>query len=301
MAGDPKRKPIFDVDQIANQVARSFGDSIRGSMLAYLGDPISKLVEVPLDQADHAGTYYIHGISAENLAITGEESQTTDDKQFITTASMTPNKISPGLLLYGTPVYIKRSGSDWVIVDLAGVAASEYLYGVKERLQRSVDVSQIDYGLIRPSNPQSFRVIVSGARYYLNGIAYDVPTLTSSDFQSEVPGSIGQAKACRLLLNPITEVLSYQWSSQFANNVQHSICFPNYPNTAETSLFSCGWVKVYNGMVSIGIDDIYAGQEYLNKQEQLPPEPSQLFPKILVIAGEVVTDDDGEVMWIEED
>ncbi len=295
-----KGKPLFDPEKIAAAVSSTLGDSIRGTFIAYLGDPTTQLVEVSIDQADHAGTFYIHGISAQNQSITGNEADTTDDKQYVTTALMTPNTIPPSLMIYGTPVRIKKINGVYVIDDLDGIPAAEYLYGIKDRLQRSVDISQFDFGLIRPSNPLSFKVIVSGARYYLDGVAYDVPTLESDDWISEVPAAVGMAKAIQVKLNPTIPSLSFVISAQFENNVQHSIVFGNYPKTIELSLFSCGWVKIYNGQKAINVVDIYAGQEILNKISTAIPTPATFFPLIVSAAAEVVVDDDGNVVWSED-
>lgn len=298
---DKRRQPIIDKTKLANEVARLHGDSIRGTFPAYLGDPETKQVEVPIDQSDNAGMYFIHGISSQNYALADDEEEADDDKQYVTTAFMTPNKIMPGQLIYGTPVRIKKVGNRFIIVDLDDIPAAEYLYGVKDRLQRSIDVSQIDYGLIRPTNPKAFKVLVSGARYYLDGIAYDVPTLESVAFDDEIPTTLGRAKAVQILVDPTVPELQYVWSAQFVNNFQHSTVFPNYPNEVPKELFSAGWVKVYNGMVAVDIVDCYSGQEYLNKTSTPIPTPGSLFPLMISAAGETVVDDDGEVVWYEPD
>lgn len=293
------RRPFFDKDKIARQVSQTLGDSVRSTFIAYLGDPTTLEVEVTIDQADHAGMYFIHGVSAQNFAITGNEGSSTDDKSYVTTAFMTPNTILPGQMIYGTAVKVKRENGLFTITDLAGIQAAEYLYGLKDRIQRSVDISQIDFGLLKPTSPESFRFVISGARYYLDGVAYDAPTVESQDFSTEIPGTPGLAKAYLIEFNPVDLSITYTSSLSFTNNAQHSSVFSHYPKNVSLSKFACGWLKIYNGMASIGINDLYSGQEFLNKVSTPIPTAATLFPLILTIAAEVVVDDDGEVMWIE--
>lgn len=285
---------LFDPNIISANVQELFGDEVRDELHMYLGNPATGEIVVPMELADHPSMVYVHGVSVQNLILTDNEDDATDDKQFLTSALLTPEKINPGLLIFGTPVKVKLSNGIFKITELDDIPAAEYLFGLKERLQRSVDISQFDYGLLRPSDPPSLKAIVTTARYVLEDEAYFVPTLETIDFTSEVPNiSSGLGKAVLIQLDPITNSLDYTYGGTFDNNEQHYLVFSNYPNVIDPDKFVIGWIKLYTGMTKIQIADILPSQEILNKSAA---SIVGIVPAIVTAGGDPVVSD-GDLVW----
>lgn len=298
-------EPIIDVELMSDILAQELGDSIRDLVPARLGHPITGDVEIDLANVDLPGSVYVHGIGNSgatpgSLGFGDEDGvlQIGDDQSF-TTALMLPNKIPPGLMVYNCPVLLKRKGELYYVEDLNGIIAIEFLFGLKERLQRSVDISQFDYGLLRPATPPSLRVMVSRARYNFDGTIYDIPALLSDSLEAHVPGS-GLARAVRLDVRVADKTLVITaGDTTFDESLSHEAGFDDYyPKVVPTGQFVSGWVKLYGGMQQILIPDIYWGQELYTKTSPNLTIPDVL-NSVVTVAGEVVVSD-GKIVWSTE-
>lgn len=252
----------LDRNAILQSLANVLGDQVRRPRVMRLGNPLTGEVKVSLDDADTPGRVYVHGIGGENLS----DVETDDEnKQTVSQATIPPALISDDYLIYGTPVEVTRKNGLLHIQQLESIGANEYLYNVKLRPQRSIDISQIDYGLIRPTAPSSLRVLVTGARYVLNGVAYDVPTLQSASMAGYRPSTRGMAVAVKIEIDPTTAALYYEAGSEFQDTLSHAAAFGDYPTTISEDRFLCGWIKVKASQTNIQISDIYHAPELLNK------------------------------------
>lgn len=294
-------------EQIATLFEGLLGDSLRPPLLVALGNPqkpANDNIFVPLSESDHPGMVWVHGISGEIGEISGNVGE--GDQQFVMQAVLTPEKIRDGLMVFGTPLYIRRQNGRYHVIGLGGEMANEYLYGLRDRTQRSIDISQFDAGLIRPTAPPTGRVLVTTFPAVVNGTAYRVPTLQSSDLIATYePGlSDGQAKAILIECDAATNTLYYTASSAFTNATHDAAFTANYPKTITDNRFLVGWVKIHEGMTSIQIADILHGQEVFGKGggvtlTQVRTEIEGYLSRIVVDGrGNVVTAD-GEVV-IEE-
>lgn len=270
--------------QLARQIAQTLGDSIREPELMDLGDPLTGAVDIQLAEAEHPGLVWVHAHRGNNLVISNNQLTDDEDKQGRSRAMILPNKIPDDMRVYGTPVYVVEKGGILSVVDLGGLAAVEYLYGLKNHPQRSIDISQIDYGLIRPTAPPSGRVVVSPFRPTLDGIAYDVPGLQAIDLIETYAGVLnaGQARAVKIEVNPATRVINYEAGSAFTDTT-HALAFATYyPKTVAVNRFLLGWVKITESMTAVNITDIYAAQEIYSK------ETSAGIGQVVMCAGGIV-------------
>lgn len=287
-------------EMIAQMLADLLGDSLRPNILVALGNPqkpANDNIYVSLDEADHPGMVWVHGISGEIGEISGNVGE--GDQQAVYQAVLTPEKIRDGLLVFGTPLYIKRQNGRYHVVGLGGEMANEYLYGLRDRTQRSIDLSQFDAGLIRPTAPSGGRILVTTFPAVVENTAYRVPTLQSSDLITTYePGlSDGQAKAVLIECDATTNTLYYTASSAFTNDTHDAAFTANYPKTLTGARFCMGWVKIYEGMTTIEIADILHAQEVFGKGggltlAEVQDEIREFIDKIVVDArGNVVTAD----------
>lgn len=279
-------------------IALTLGDSIRQGALYDLGDPFTGEIEIRLEDAEMPGLVWIHAHSADNTTISGQpDLSSPEDKQTASRALLPANTIPDDLQLYGLPVLVSEVGGILTVTGLSPVEAAQYLYGLKGRPQRSIDISQLDYGLLRPTAPVSPKVLMSPFRPALDGLVYDVPALASIDLVAAYEGalSIGQAKAIKVEVDPATATLHYSGGAAFTNTT-HKLAFAAYyPKTVTTGRYLLGWVKVYEGMQVVGVNDIYPAQEIYSKATV---SGYAALRAAVVCIGEVVTAN-GEIVWIE--
>ena len=274
---------------------QSLGDSVREPFLMDLGNPFTGAVEISLeDGAEMPGLVWVHARTSQTMVLSDQPQLDTGDKVSPSRALLKPNKIPDDLKVYGVAVYVVEQNGVLEVVDLGGLAAVEYLFGLKARPQRSIDISQLDYGLLRPTLPNSGRVLTSPFRPTLNATAYDVPALMSIDLIDTYAGTLtdGYARAVMVECDPTDATLHYTASSPFLNTT-HVRAFPlYYPKTVNRGRFLMGYVKLYFDIVGINITDIYASQEIYSK-DTLAGEA--VLDAIVVAAGGVVTSQGGVV------
>ncbi len=279
-------------------IADVLGDSIRAGVLYDLGDPFTGEVEIRLEDAEMPGLVWIHAHAADNTTLSGQPEVTSpEDKQTATRALLPANKIPNDLQVYGLPVLVKEVGGILIIDGLSPVEAAQYLYGLKNHPQRSVDISQLDYGLLRPTTPISPKVLMSPFRPALDGTVYDVPALASIDLVAAYEGalSIGQAKAIKVEVSPTSPALYYTAGDAFTDTT-HKLAFADYyPKTVTTGRYLLGWIKIYEGMTVITVNDIYPAQEIYSKATV---SGYAALRAAVVAIGEVVTAN-GEIVYIE--
>lgn len=280
--------------QLARVITQTLGDSIREPFLMDLGDPITGDVDIELSRAEHPGLVWVHARRGENQTISGQPGLSDEDKETATRALITPNKIPDDLRIYGAPVYVVQRAGVLTVFDLGGMAAVEYFANFKNHNQRSVDISQFDYGLIRPTAPPGKTVIISPFRATLDGIAYDIPPLQTGDL-IDAYGFVatqGEARAVKIEVDPKTNTLYYQGTSPFTDNT-HPLAFPNYPHTITAGRFLLGWVKMVKDMTRITVNDIYPAQEIYSKDSISGYE---VLNSVVTVAGLPVISD-GKLVW----
>lgn len=254
---------MFERGQIAAYVANVMGDSVRRPDHMVLGHP--QTGEVWVATPEYAGQVWVHR-AGEAYPTTETNLIRSDDQTGVTTALLKPNTVDRRYVIFGTAVTCGMIDGFYTVIDLDGVAAAEYLWGLNNRPQSSVDISQFDYGLLRPTQPTSWRVMVTAARYNVGGAIYNVPTLQSGSLATYINNlQPGQARAIQVLIDPQTAALEVSVSDIFANSTVHDSVFTNYPNVVSGERYNAGWVKVYAGQSSIVLDDLLPAPEILSK------------------------------------
>jgi hypothetical protein len=255
----------LDEFRIEDMFASVFGDSIRSDIPMRLGNPITGAVSIPIEEIGVPGMVWVHGIAGQNLAPSGEESLSDDDKTSATAALLKPNKISPGMLVYGAPVLVELSKGMYSVTDLDGVAAVEFFHDFRELEQRSTDISQFDTLLTRPTKIPSLSVEISEAFVTLADVAYHIPNI-KVDLTSYVPTSVflPDAIAVRLDVDPVTSLVTVVAGTPFDNGA-HMDNFASYDKDITPGCFMSSWVKLVRDMTVILIDDILHAQEVYSK------------------------------------
>lgn len=254
-----------DWDRIEEAIRLSVGDKLANEASMRLGNPLTG--EIPDEDNDIPGMVYVHGASSDISAILGGTPiDPDDDGQFISSALLTPEVIDQGLLIYNAPVRVVKSGLGYRITGLDGIRATEFFKGLKERPQRSIDLSQLDFGLIQPLESSSgLRVLISSFKPVMEDTAYWVPNLESDDLTSLIPTDPGKAVAVKFEVDPVTNTIIMEAGSEF-DNTSHELAFlPYYPKAVLTTAYLVGWVKLYYQMTQVAITDILHAQELFNK------------------------------------
>jgi len=199
--------------------------------------------------------------------------------------SLTSEEIVPNCF-----VSVKPSAKGLTIV---GRAPEDALYreGVPVRPQRPINISQFDVGLLRPMYPVVMRCIVSEAAYTLGNLRYLVLNRDTKDFTADIPVTVGLAVGILVEIDPATGTLYYTTGTTFNTNLTLKDVFNvNLIKTVQPGRFASGWVKLYNGMTAITINEVLAAQEVLAKSGSGASD-------IVTYRGQVVTFNSQVVTW----
>ncbi|MGB1284951.1 MAG: hypothetical protein ACPG7F_00340 [Aggregatilineales bacterium] len=257
----------FDFDDVREALRDTLGDAIRRPKLAKLGNPLkfASGVNDPIraiipDDTGQPGLVWVH-FETENaepsppfLALNEGGKKLTDDQ-----------------LVYRAPVYVKTDESGQEVIEgLAPREAAEYFYKVNIRPQRSVDISQFSYGLLRPTDSPGLKCLLDEAVYVYGATAYRIaPTLTP-DYGALIPATAGKAVAVLTEIDPVTQTFTLTAGAEFDYDAEkdapkHREAFASYPVTVNVERFLCGWVRLYNGQGAVIQRDIYQAQELISK------------------------------------
>lgn len=286
---------MLDRDHIKASVAAVLGDSVRLPDHMVLGHP--ETGEVWVASPEHAGQVWVHRASEAYPTIETNPIR-TDDQTGVTTALLKPNTIDRRYVIFGTAVKCVMVDGFYTVIDLDGIAAAEYLFGLNNRPQSSVDISQLDYGLLRPTTPASWRVMVTAAKYTVGGAIYSVPTLQTDNLQAYINNLLpGQARAVQVLVDAQTPALEVVVSDVFANSTIHDNVFINYPNVVGSNRYSAGWVKVYAGQTAITLDDLLPAPEILSKAAGVGGGNIAQQPEVIAFPGTVFANH--QALWVD--
>lgn len=300
-----KKAAAFDKSKFVAQVQGIAGTHFKRPRRALLGNPITGEVKIPKADADYPGQVWLHEAATPYAQVDTDGTAREDDSVSIFTGFLKANTIPKSQLVLGLPVLIKPMGNIWEVVDQDGIAAAEYLDDSPDLAVRGIDISEIDYGLVRPTNPPSMRVLITEALYNPDGSVYYAGTKQSDNLTQYRSGlAAGKARAVQILLDPVTGALSYNASNPFTDNrdsetglSDHRALFAFYPNTVPSALFNIGWVKVYYNMTAVQMTDILPGGEWFTKTGSA----GAIIDLILTDEdGNILVDDAGNVLYGEE-
>lgn len=241
----------LDIKRITDAVQGTFGEAIIQATLYRLGNPITSEVKIAPGQRQRPGEVWVHRPG-------------NDPQNAIRVLNIGPGRLPDEKLLYGAFVLVKTQNGLPMITGEAP-ENSYYTDGAPAAPQRSISAQQLDFGLMKPTDPASMKCLVSGWQYQLNGTIYRVPSLLTADFTANVP-SAGLARAVLVELDPVTNTFTNTVGSTFSNTLGHTDAFATYyPKTVNNSRFAVGYVRLQNGQTTIVQDDILPAQELLNK------------------------------------
>jgi len=290
----------FDFNQIGQEFADAFGDSIKeprlyllghpGKFAAGEGDPVRAVLG---RDTDTPGMVWVHPMS---VRIPGQPAGTSEESPRLV-LNEGKGKIRDDDLIYGLPVHVRKEARSDVIDGTAPYPAAEYLHGVKVRPQRSIDLSQFDYMLLHPTNPASGGVIFTGGYPVFDNTVYQLlPRLIGNLVSTFVPGlDDGEAVAVMIEIDPVLNSFAFTNGDVFNHSPatglpEHSGAFATYyPQEVDTGRYLLGWVRFYAGMSTIVQQDIFPAQEVVSKSRVD-------FDSIVTSEGHVVVDNDGNVV-----
>jgi hypothetical protein len=198
---------------------------------------------------------------------TGEDGQGVD-------MAINPDGVLPKRLIFGTPVrYTKRDGR-YEVLGLDGLNALQYLAGVAVAEQSQVELSQLNYGTLQPTQPASMRCIVRGAFYSQNDTLYYVADQYTADFSAspddvdsnpiDIPTINATALAVLVQLDPTTGALSYKQGAEFDAELTHTQAFAaGYYPQRDALRFAIGYVKLVKGITTLTASHLWNAAEVL--------------------------------------
>ena len=240
--------------------------SIRESETMLLGNPLTGEIYVDRDTRDYAGQVYLHEVSGEFPLIDNADTQ-RDDAPPSTFLGFLPTGVIPaGRVIYNTEVEVRRKRGRWQVV---GVTMSGENYGEGAQVYRHevVERPDVNWGIIRPTDPPSDGIVLAGARYPLGSTWYDIQELKANGLIATYGGSLtlGQGLSLQIERDPTDGSIIYTAGSAFTDTsrdaesgaVDHASVFANYPAGTDATLKHYGWVKLYYNQQVITDQDIY--------------------------------------------
>lgn len=264
-----------DFGELKTLFSDVLGDSIKESRIYLLGHPGRRADPDPINaivgrDTDVPGSVWIHPLTTR---IPGQDPETSEEPPRMA-LNEGKGKIRDDDLLYGLPVYVRKDGRYDTIDGPAGYLAAEFLYKVKVRPQRSIDISQFDYMLLRPTNPATGSLIFTGGYPILNNDIYQLlPRLTIDLVATYGGGALGtgKAKAVQVSVDAATGTLYYTAGAAFDFNPntglpEHATTWTTYyPQILVEQRFLLGWVRIHKTMTTINQTDILPAQELVSK------------------------------------
>ncbi len=236
-----------------------------------LGDPTTGLVRVPESLRKYEGEVYIHDLVGDFSLPDDETTERDDFPAGRTTAFMPSGALPSGKRKYGTTVKVVwREGRYNVVSET--VEGANYTKGVPENEHNPVTAKDIDYGLVRPTDPPSGRVVISGSIHPGTSEWEQLVIKITDDLIATYAGALtlGQARGIKLETDPADNSITYTAGSAYSSSardaqtgaVDHSADFANYPRTLEDALKFHSWVRLYYQQTAIIGEDILFAPDY---------------------------------------
>lgn len=237
---------------VAPAVQTTLGDGIVESITMRLGNPALAVsvnrIDVPVTETNGVGMVWVHDITGEG-GITMAENTGAYPLQ-------TKDKI------FGRYVQVKKTRDRLQVVGFAREDAG-YMYGVNLAEQVPVSIALFSWGLLQPTEPRSMKAFLTQAIY---GGQYLVRAQETQDFTADIPATAGEAIAVLIEVDPTTGILAYTNGSAFDATLTHENAFASYPKSADSTLYTAGWIRLENGMTAIlEGKHVYPAQELLSK------------------------------------
>ncbi|MAS33541.1 MAG: hypothetical protein CL610_06015 [Anaerolineaceae bacterium] len=235
------------------------------AQLGHPGQPPPNNIYLPPDIRDYVGQVWLHDVVGDFSLPDTETSPRTDAPGGVFTGFLAAENLLSGRRKFGTRVLLLWVNGRWEVQGVAGPAGEVYLEGTAEIEQSGFRREQLDWGLLRPDEPLSGHVILSGGQFQRGATWYTLPVTKSIDLIATYAGvlSAGQGRAIQLERDETDGSITYTAGSAFTDTsrdasgaVDHAAVFTNYPTGADDDLRHYGWVKLYYGITEITEQDI---------------------------------------------
>lgn len=262
---------LFPQGAIRRLLYESFGGAnspMREMTLAQLGHPAlsGESIYVPDSVKEYDDQVWLHELSGDYALPDDADTERDDFQPAVFTGYLAPEKLLSGRRKYGTTVRIKWVNGRYEVEGVAGPPAENFLRDVPEIDYIVIRRPQLDWGLLRPTDPPSERVVVGGGVFRDESAWYARDDVISVDLISTYAGSLtpGQAVAVQIEEDVSDGSLTYTAGSAFTDTsrdsetgaVDHGLVFANYPTGVSNALRHWGWVKLYYNMTVITEQDI---------------------------------------------
>jgi hypothetical protein len=261
---------------------------MRELTLAQLGHPAlsGESIYVPDDIKEYDDQVWLHELSGDYPISDSADTEREDLQPAVFTGYLAPEKLLSGRRKYGASVRIKWVSGRYEVEGVAGPSAENYLRNTPEIDYIVIPRSQLDWGLLHPTEPPSSRVILGGGVFRNVSAWYALPDLISSDLLSAYLGSLtaGQALAVQIEVAVSTGAITYTAGSAFTDTsrdsetgaVDHTSVFANYPAGTSNTLRQWGWVKIYYNMTVITEQDILVAPDESGGNASAPTDATYI-------------------------
>lgn len=276
-------------------IRRLFFDALGGSnspmrelTLAQLGHPAltGESIYVPDDIKEYDDQVWLHELSGDYPVPDSADTEREDFQPAVFTGYLAPEKLLSGRRKYGTSMRIKWVSGRYEVEGVAGPSGENYLRDTPEIDYIVIPRSQLDWGLLHPTDPPGSRVILGGGVFRDTSAWYTLPDLVSSDLLSAYLGSLaaGQALAVQIEVAVSTGSITYTAGSAFTDDsrdsetgaVDHASVFANYPSGTSSTLRQWGWVKIYYNMTAITEQDILVAPDESGGNASAPTDATYI-------------------------
>lgn len=264
---------IFDERQIAEETYHALGGShspIREPVRANLGNPLTGEIYVSAEEREYPGQVWLHEPGANFPLPDSADTDREDSPPALFTGLLKKETFQAGLVKYGRTVWVNTVNGVLTVLGGDGLYDESYLEGVPAQQRTAVERADFDWTLLRPTDPPSMQVTLSGGVVIIDGIPYNVTTQVSGDLTSYLSDvGPGEAKALMFTIDPTGPSIVIDAGSVFTDTSRdagtgisdHSAVFANYPNSIPADESLWGWVKLYAGMTQIVSEDILPALE----------------------------------------
>lgn len=238
---------------------------LREPITVQLGNPATGDVFVPEDVRQYENQVWLSDVVGDFPLPDSDDTERDDSPGGLYLGFLPSGALPPGKRKFGTTVQAQWRDGRYVVLRET-VAGANYNKGVPEQEHTAVKLADMDYGLLRPTDPPSGRVVVSDAIHPGASNWEQLVIKTSADLMTTYASALtlGQARAVKVETDPTDNTFTYTAGSAYSSTardaetgaVDHSADFASYPVTIDSDMKLHGWVRLYYQQAAITEQDI---------------------------------------------
>lgn len=259
---------LFRKGHFADFFKEAFGGKnspLREPITVQLGNPATGDVFVPEDVRQYENQVWLSDVVGDFPLPDSDDTERDDSPGGLYLGFLPSGALPPGKRKFGTTVQAQWRDGRYVVLRET-VAGANYNKGVPEQEHTAVKLADMDYGLLRPTDPPSGRVVVSDSIHPGATNWEQLVIKTSADLITTYAGALtlGQARAVKVETDPTDNTFTYTAGSAYSSTardaetgaVDHTADFASYPVTIDSDMKLHGWVRLYYQMSAITEQDI---------------------------------------------